>query len=174
MTAPVSTIDELAATILSNLLQDEHFAREACGATVVGELGNWRQAPGGDEWEAVEVDDFVMLLVALRPGLRRATSADSGYWGQVAAWQDDGDGERGPLKEFRHAARHDPATVLRDVAARRALVEQLLGEEHGTYRVGGEDFPCDNETDRTCCDCGRDARVAGYLRLLAQAWQETT
>lgn len=72
-----------------------------------------------------------------------------------------------------HIGRHDPATVLRDVAARRRLLDEALGWEHGLVRW-------DHNTVRACesvldqpCDCGRDARVLAVLTHLAAAYQET-
>ncbi len=165
------TIDELAGRILSRLAEDEYFAREASGGTVVGERGNWRQAPGGDEWEAVlSKDGDEELLVALRPGLPRPPDAMSGYWGAVVSTREDerDRGERSPMPEYRHMARHDPARVLADVARQRAILARLLAEPHHVDR--------DDDPHYTCplliwphipCDCGRDERVLGYLRLLA-------
>lgn len=183
----MTDIDDLAAIVRAGLTQDEHYAREACGGTVVGEPGNWRQAPGGDEWEAGESPDGdIELLVALRPGLPRPPESMSGYWGAVVSWRDDDHfdepGVRGPLDAFRHAARWDPRRVLTEVASKRALLDTLLAEKHhvcidqyytcraatverdgGVYGEGDQPGPC---------DCGRDERVHRYLQLLAQPYQE--
>jgi hypothetical protein len=169
------SIDELAGIIRQGLAEDERIAREACGSTVVGEPGNWRQASGGDEWQVEQVDDFIMLLVALRPGLKRSPETRA-YWGQVAAWQDDGDGIRGPLEEFTHAARHDPRRVLADVAAKRALLDEALAWEH--YEVDDPWYSCSAAPNAPAehrdhgCTCGRDARVRAVLHHLATSYQE--
>lgn len=60
----------------------------------------------------------------------------------------------------------DPARVLRDVAARRQLLDEALGWDHG-HAFNGEGCPGDP------CLCGRDARVLAVLQLLAQPYQET-
>jgi hypothetical protein len=170
------SIDDLAGLIRQGLAEDERIAREACGSTVVGERGNWRQAPGGDEWQVKQVDDFIMLLVALRPGLKPSKETE-GYWGQVTAWQDDGDGVRGPLEEFTHAARHDPHRVLAEVASKRALLDEALAWTH--YEVDDPWYCCpalpalagrDLAGD---CNCGTNERVRAVLTHLAAPYQET-
>ena len=78
------------------------------------------------------------------------------------------------------------ALVLREVDARRKLVDLLLAEKHHVEdgdcwytcaaateeHDGGE--TCDDTRLGKPCDCGRDARVGAYLELLAQPYQETT
>lgn len=173
---PEQSITELAGLIRQGLAEDERIAREACGSTVVGEPGNWRQAPGGDEWVAEENEyGDEELLVALRPGLPRPPDVMGGYWGAIVCTQADERerGVRGPMDAFRHAARHDPATVLRDVAAKRRLLDQALAWEHhaGDRNPMGE--PCE-ATRGGPCDCGRDERVHAVLQGLAAPYQETT
>lgn len=91
-----------------------------------------------------------------------------------------GDGDF-PWPFVAHFALHDPAAVLRRVAAERALLTDLLAEPHEVVedcwytcaaateeRDGGEtcrDFP-----DNSPCDCGRDRRVQRRVRMLAEAW----
>lgn len=163
----MTSIDELAVTIRAGLAQDEHFAREACGGTVVGEPGNWRQAPGGDEW-AVDEEEFE-LEVALRPGLPRPPDHGSGLWGAVVRYRrDDSDPDAWvPLPHFRHMARWDPRRVLAEVVSKRALVDEVLGWEHG-HAFSGEGCPV------APCLCGHDDRVLAILQHLAQPYQETT
>lgn len=175
-------ITELAELLRAGLDEDERIAREACGSTVVGEPGNWRQAPGGDEWvaEANEYGDEE-LLVALRPGLPRPSDVMSGYWGAVVSKQADErePGVRGPMDAFRHAARHDPARVLADVAARRQLLDQALAWEH--YEVEDAWYCCPAsaayrkvvQKPPYTCDCGRDERVHAVLQTLAAPYRET-
>lgn len=77
-----------------------------------------------------------------------------------------------------HIARHDPARVLREIQAKRHLLDDLLAETHKVVddcwytcaaatddRDGGES--CDDTRAGGPCDCGRDARVRGRLALLA-------
>lgn len=62
----------------------------------------------------------------------------------------------------------DPATVLARVSRDRRLLDLLLAEPHGRTP-----WVCESEAG-DACDCGRDARVAAYLGLLAEAYEETT
>ena len=119
-------MDELVQWLGQQLDEDERIAREASGSTVVGEPGNWRPAPGGDEWEVNRDDGYSdELLVALRPGLPRPPEVLGGHWGAVVSyrWEEDPDAGA-PVAEFRHAARHDPARVLREVEAKRQVVSR--------------------------------------------------
>lgn len=116
---------ELVDFLRARLDEDEALAREASGSTVVGERGNWRPSPSGDEWEASQTDcDETELLVALRPGLPRPVDVMSGYWGAVVCDKpDDCDPDAAsPLRQLQHAARHDPARVLAEVEAKRRIV----------------------------------------------------
>lgn len=76
----------------------------------------------------------------------------------------------------------DPDAVLRRIATDRKLLDDLLAERHDDSE---EDvwYACatltDDDGDPVCpdetrapgpCDCGRDARVARRVRLLAEAW----
>lgn len=64
-----------------------------------------------------------------------------------------------------HIARHDPARVLAEVAAKRALLDEVLGWRH--------DSSCTHHHGHgLSCDCGRDERVRGVLTLLAAPYQE--
>lgn len=75
-----------------------------------------------------------------------------------------------------HVARHNPERILADVAAKRVLLDEVLGWEHhfsddyhetcpGYLREPGDDRPC---------RCGRDERVLAVLRHLAQPYQEAS
>jgi hypothetical protein len=166
----VPTIPELADLIRQGLAEDERIAREACGATVVGVPGDWRQAPGGDEWAVSDDKEGIELLVGLRPGLPRLADPLSGYWGSIAASRDedclDQPGTQRPRGEFTHAARHDPARVLAEVASKRALLDEALGWRH--------DSECwSRHGPGLSCDCGLDKRVRAVLTHLAQPYQET-
>jgi hypothetical protein len=90
-----------------------------------------------------------------------------------------------------HAARQDPARVLRRVKATRDLVADILGEPHytaevayyscsqaqeGAYLIAGPTGPpgsgCgDPERAGRPCDCGRDAKVARMLAIIAGEWE---
>jgi Family of unknown function (DUF6221) len=83
------------------------------------------------------------------------------------------DGQMGAAK---HAARHDPASALRDIASKRALLDEALGWEH--YEVDDPWYCCPalpalaGRDIAGPCDCGRDARVHAVLTHLAQPYQE--
>lgn len=119
-------MDEICKWLGEQLDEDERVARAASGGTVVGEPGNWRPAPGGDEWEAFAGDIEEELLVALRPGLPRPPDVMSGMWGAWASNEPDSSdpGAGSSMPALTHAARHDPARVLREVAANRRRLER--------------------------------------------------
>jgi hypothetical protein len=105
-------------------------------------------------------------------------------------WWASGSGEaaRGiSLAEGRHAARHDPARVLRDVSQTRSLVAEILSWPHDyndsdpyyscsqAVEPGDDTAPpgsgCTNENAGNPCDCGRDARVLRLLKIIAGRWE---
>ncbi|MDX2667408.1 DUF6221 family protein [Streptomyces stelliscabiei] len=118
-------MDDLLQWLIAQIDEDERIAREASGGTVVGVPGNWQPAPAGDEWEALAGDIAEELLVALRPGLPRPPDVMSGMWGAIASNEPDSDpGAGSAMPALVHAARHDPARVLREVEAKRSIIEQ--------------------------------------------------
>jgi hypothetical protein len=139
-------MDDLIAFMKKMLADEEAVARAASGGTVTGGPGNWKTAPGGDEWEVYAdlvdgdygQDGDLGVLVALRPGLPRPPEVMSGYWGQVIGWKADRQqpGTRAPEPQFRHMAMHDPASALRGIAADRRLLGEY--EEAAENRGGGE------------------------------------
>ena len=65
-----------------------------------------------------------------------------------------------------HIARHDPARVLRDVTATRALVAEILALPH--------DYRTELARHLTQPDpCGRDQRVARLLSIIASEEEQT-
>lgn len=136
------------------------------------------------------------LVELVRAGLDAdwdaAQWASAGPWwveaGEPQRWGDQRDSEvacskgtvailgcdRNGALNAEHIVRSaDPATVLRDVAAKRVLLNQALAWEHGLVRW-------DHNTVRACevvigkpCDCGRDERVLQVLQALAAPYQET-
>lgn len=132
---------ELIRWLGEQLDEDERIARDASGGTVEGEPGRWKAAPGGDEWEASRTDcDEDELLVALRPGLPRPPDVMSGLWGQIVAFKPEFEDRRvsSPLPQLVHAARHDPARVLREIDAKRDLLRFANGihDHHETFTTG--------------------------------------
>lgn len=146
-------IEQLTEQVRAGLAADEETARAATA-------GPWQSRRRGDR--------FVVLGGAHPlPGAEsdvRVVHRDGGY---PADWPKD---VVNAEADADHIARHDPARVLADVAAKRALLDDLLAWGHG-------DSP---DRQRPCartvfpdqpCDCGRDGRVLGLLRHLAQPYQ---
>jgi hypothetical protein len=81
-----------------------------------------------------------------------------------------------------HIARHDPARVLREVAAKRDLLNDIIAEKHRV--IDDPWYTCSAATeDRDGgtyaetegggpCTCGRDERVERLLRLLAAPFSD--
>lgn len=75
----------------------------------------------------------------------------------------------------QHWVRHDPATVLREVAGKRQLLDEALGWEHEVVTTREETLYCGSveRPGEWPCTCGRDARVLAVLTHLAAPYQET-
>lgn len=125
----------LVEFLLARVVEDEETARAISGGTVEGERGNWLPVATGDEWAASRSDCEVEVLVALRSGLPTPPDPRSGLWGAVVGWSDidasyyDGDPQvwldRDIMPVAQHMARHDPARVLAECQARRAIIEEF-------------------------------------------------
>lgn len=159
-------IAETAAFIETQLATDEEIAgaADSCKSSSPSEP---RLACG--PWIAAN-----SLLLALQP---------SGVHDDIAEVIDYG---LDPV--LVHAARHDPPRARRSVAATRALVAAILAETHD-YNARDEYYSCsqavkpgmdgvpgsgcaDPERAGRPCDCGRDARVARLLDIIAREWEE--
>ena len=122
-----SVTDGMVVWLRETLDAAQRDAEAASGGTVVGGPGAWLPSPAGDEWEASRSEHGdEELLVALRPGLPRPPDVMSGMWGAVVSAVPDGaDSDAwSPMPQFVHAARHDPAAVLRRIAADRKTLEE--------------------------------------------------
>lgn len=151
----MTDIDTLAATIRAGLDAEAEDAQRA--------------TPG--PWESV-VDHHQRGVV------------DTSVWSDKLGYyitEKISSGER-HIADGRHIARQDPARVLAAVARDRQLLDLLLAEEHhvaedqwytcpaATQERDGGTYA---ETDGGGrCTCGRDARVAAYLAVLAEAYEE--
>lgn len=128
---------DITEFLLARIAEDEAAARASSGSTVEGQVGSWTLAPGGDEWAAHEGDLEVEVLVALRPGLPLPPRVMEGKWSQLAYWETY-DANSGTFTTVmpvaQHIARHDPARVLRECAAKRELVD-AWHDEHGGGHV---------------------------------------
>ena len=126
----------------ARIAEDEAVALAASGSTVEGEIGAWSPVSGGDQWAVGDGDFEVEVLVALRPSLPLPPKPLSGYWGAVTGWQDLEHADRAyvlPLAE--HIARHDPARVLAECAAKRAIIEAC--ERLEDQRLDSNDWSMD-------------------------------
>jgi hypothetical protein len=118
--------------------------------------GPWR-------WEKTENDEYESLLGA--DGTYVVSSSDAeGY----QSWIDKRPGFDSYLQLIQ------PAAVLRRIAADRKLLDDLLGEKHRVcedtwYHCQVADEEGDRDGNQEC-GCGRDARVARRVRLLAESW----
>jgi hypothetical protein len=162
-------VAELAAVIEQQLAKDEAMADDADSAKSTSSAeprvthGPWLAANS--------------LLMALQP---------DGVYDDIAEVIDYG---LDPV--LVHAARQDPARVLCRVRATRDLVAVILAEQHytamsayfscsqaqeGAYLISGPTGPpgsgCgDPERAGRPCDCGRDAKVARMLGIIASEWE---
>jgi hypothetical protein len=161
-------MDELVAYLRARIAEAEAVARAASGATVVGEPGSWHPAPNGDEWEAqCSADGDEELLVALRPGLPRPPDVMGGMWGAIASnadyrWRQPDAGSAMP--QLEHAARWDPARVLAECEAKRALIDIILGYES---TLDGEVGCCHSADEIGRGECNiKSAQIPGLLALV--------
>lgn len=128
-------MSELVDWLRAQLDEDERVARAATA-------GPWRVAPeppmfGDDETADVEADWTETKYL----------NPDPPYSGTLHEWRPNVIGDRegfGAASSVNaaHIARHDPARVLRDVAAKRAIVDDLrryegaIRQESATARPG--------------------------------------
>jgi uncharacterized protein DUF6221 len=136
-------VAELAASVEGQLALDEATARAAI----------WDEdAPWPGRWEAD--GDWALKT----------------YNGWVLAASAAGEFAPGLLP---HVARNDPARVLRRVKAVRDLLAEILAEPHRDVEGDG-DLSCWQSLipGESRCDCGRDARVAGLLGIIASEWED--
>jgi hypothetical protein len=106
-----------------------------------------RRAKGcGDRWTAVTNGDF-------GPGVRTEVGSDVQWRREIepAVWRcaDEADGcpedARGCIAEAEHIARNDPASVLRRVAAHRAILD---------VHTGGRSYVYTDDGSPACDACG--------------------
>ncbi len=144
-------------------------------------------------WVRAEMDAAEEVALAATKGPWRATHREDGTHHVFAASDRKVHRDGGypadwppevvnPAADADHIARHDPAAVLRRIAADRALLDDLLAERHYVNdgdcwytcraateeRDGGEN--CNDEERGKPCDCGRDTRIHRYVRHLAEGW----
>lgn len=151
MDDPTARTAELAELIEKQLIEDEAWAKTALETSGTGE---WQPGPG-------------FTVIDSREVCLRATDGATAI----------------------HAARQNPARTLRRVKAARDLVAEILAEGHhydesdyyccsqareaiyDGWTQTGEGPPgsacSDPERSGKPCDCGRDARVARRLGIIA-------
>jgi hypothetical protein len=150
----VTDIDTLAATIRAGLDADEEAAR-------VATAGPWRT-------HDTHLNDggHTATVLTERDDLNRT---------ELVAWlptwsHEPWDERRNVWNNAAHVARNDPATVLARVARDRRLLDLLLAEKHERL-LSGFLLGCP-ALNGAPCQCGRDTRVAAYLGLLAEGYEE--
>ena len=169
MTVP--TIPELADQIRAGLDADELWAREASrnqGHPIIETGEHWH-------WQCTEHDHEIEP----NPGVKEFIEPDWCECFRVSLRSVEmyprpyGDGtlpnfalpmcEEVPSAVGGHIARHDPARVLAEVTAKRALLDFALGWEHtfGWFET------CYGDP----CLCDRDEKVRTVLALLAAPYQ---
>lgn len=161
MTADLTAhVAELAAVI------GRHLAEDGVAKVAVARDGTWAaEVPGmGSQWAVRRVSEPGRYIAG---GMR--------------------------IDIAHHIARNDPDRVLRRVKATRDLVAVILAEQHD-YNPGEEFYSCSQaregagmvggptgppgsgcgDPDRAGqpCDCGRDAKVARMLGIIANEWED--
>jgi hypothetical protein len=151
----VSEIEALAGLVRAGLDKDQRDAeRHACALDCLRHTS--------DDWHRVRNErGRGSTMNALR-------SVGLEMMGQDWPGMPDGVGHSIHYVGMRGTAM-DPERVLAEVEAKRALLDEILAWEH------------ERRSPRCCekvisprgnrCDCGRDARVLGLLRHLAQPYQ---
>ena len=171
-----SRVAELAASIEANLAEDETTAREGQPDPADPRTGKWT-AYGHQPGPADRRQDRRVQMVGTETPETGWTVCEVGQFDHAA-----------PIAA--HIARNDPARRLRDVKATRDLVAAILAERHD-YNEGDSWYSCSQAVDPDpapgeggpgsgCsnderagkpCDCGRDARVARLLGIIASEWE---
>ena len=154
------------------------------------------------QWLKECLNEDERIARAATPGPWRAHDTHLGQYGYAAtvlsgdgndtdlrAWlpsmsNEPWDEKRNVWADAAHIAAHDPARVLREIEAKRQLLADVLAEGH--FRNEEDNwYSCaaltDEDGDPVCldesrapgpCDCGRDARVARRVRLLALPFED--
>lgn len=157
--APPTTpsIDALTVFLAARLDEDEAAARAATP-------GAWKIRPRL-EGVCIDAGEYDQVIA---PGV--VSCGSYCYGGTSSVDISDADAA--------HIARHDPARVLAEIAAKRTLITMVTGWRHHT---SAEDpwYACPAATDedgeyvcippgrRGDCDCGRDWRAQQVLSVLA-------
>ena len=187
---------DLIAFITARLDEDEQWALAASapyryaveGATVPPGGVHWTWVTG-DNWNPIPVDPVGEEYVG--------ESGDGGHVNLASVEEWPGrpwtleDGSKVPSGMMRatvansmtevqsapagHIARHDPARVLREVAAKRRTLAALDQRRHfldntewyGCRAIDGDDRPTG-----AACSCGRDDEVLKQQRLLAEVFAD--
>lgn len=147
MTAAEAATQTLADWLSARLDEDEAVARAATA-------GPWR-------YDAMKVNsvDRQESVFAGEAGMRATTVASTGP-------EDD----RQSMVDAAHISRHDPARVLAEVAAKRAIVDQAYGT---AATIDGEWGCCHEPAQIKRGECpSTDMSVDPYLRHLASVYAD--
>lgn len=143
--------DDLIAFVRARLDDEEKAARL---------MNEYYPSP----WDTAD-RGWMARVVADEPDYREVT--------RLEQWNGMADGPDVPWLGdiINHIARHEPARILAQVEAARAMLDDLLNEPHTS--VDDPFYSCaviakgDEARFSGPCDCGRDARVYRRLCLLA-------
>jgi hypothetical protein len=151
-------VDDLVQWLGEQLDEDERIAR------AVRVPHDWHQGPGDDpEWTDEE-------MVCMWPPEFHTPYERDKHWRGLTV--------EGP-ELAAHIAEHDPARALREIDAKRQLLTEVLSEPHfmsaddhwntcpAIVDEDGVPVCLDESRAPGPCDCGREARVARRLHLLA-------
>lgn len=134
-------MDDLIAFVKARLDEDETIAREA--ASVAGPDWTWKTlVPEGYD----EPTDYITSV---------AGSFLMDTMGSIQA-------------ESPHVARHDPVRVLREVEAKRAIVDEVLKYE---ATIDGE-WGCGHTEEQIAAGGCPEIQVPASLRSLAAVWSD--
>ena len=159
---------EIAAFVAAGLDEDEAAAEAATpGRWVVGGFPGAEYLP----CDFVHAPDYRPEGFSEGQHVGDASVADGG----MGPWAVSVRGSGFPRANATHIARHDPAAVLRDVAAKRAILRDYettvrLRDEAAARIKDAGDHP-DPADLREWTQASREAEVlAGVVRQLASAW----
>lgn len=156
-------VDDLVAFLRDRLDEDE------AGVRALTVPHDWHTGPGDDpDWTDEE-------LVCMWPPEFHTPYEQDKHWRGLTV--------EGPATAA-HIARHDPARVLREVEAKRRILDDLLAAQHfvcddhwftccaATQEHDGGTCPRGDHQHSQACTCGLADRTAQHVRTLAAVYAD--